>query len=269
MNGTPAPATGNIAVVGLGVLGAALGRHLLHTGARVLGVDSDRNRRVGWEAATGHGALDAAGSLRGPLDAIFVVVPEPAAVSEVVAEAGSALGDGSAVPVFVLTTLSPDDAAAVGALGPPSVSAWPVPVSGGELAALRGGLLAIVPEQMPRELVALLRRTIARNVVVAPGPREAAAAKLVANALIAYQFAALDAVVSAGETFGADARLVYDVVRGGSAGAGAIDAVLHYAIPSLEKDLSLLAAPLPAVEASGGPDALRSLRRRLGASGGT
>lgn len=250
-----------IGVVGLGVLGLAAGRHLSNVVREVYAVDLDERRRSAWVALTGRTAAASIPGLPADLDAVFVSVSDPGAALDVVRELASA--GRSDMPVFVLTTLDAESSAAVAAAGG-GLRAWAVPVSGGELGALRGELLAIVPEDMPPEDVALLRRTVAAAVVVAPDARACAHLKVLSNAMISLQFAALDALCAAAEELGVDPALLVETIRRGSAGGSALAAVDDYSVASLEKDLGLLAADVDAVRAGDGPSGLRRVRERLG-----
>lgn len=250
-----------MAVVGLGPLGLALGRHLSHLVPRVCGVDHEPSRRCAWQALTGAEPTAAVADLPPEVAAVFVVVGHPDQVHAILEEldADGRLGPG--LPVFVLTTLTAEEAERVISTTRRSIVAWPVPVSGGEVAALRGRLLAIVPAAMPAANVELLRQTIAPVIVTLPGADDCATAKLLANGLIAYQFAALGAILEMGAQSGLELRTLFDALRMSSAAGGALDAARHYSVTSLRKDLAALGQELPAVSAADGPGALEHLQQ--------
>lgn len=250
-------------MVGLGTLGMALGRHLCHVVPSVYGVDQEPARRSVWQELTGADPIAALAELRPDVSAVFVVIAEPDGVHAILDQLDGDRRLGPGLPVFVLTTLAAADAERVATTARRSITAWPVPVSGGEVAALRGRLLAIAPRAMARQHVALLQRTIAPVVVSFAGAGECATAKLLTNAIIAYQFAALDAVLSVGERHGLDPRTLFDAVRLSSAAGGALDAARHYSVASLRKDLDALGHELPPVDAVSGVPGLERLRRRF------
>lgn len=75
--------SGEVGIVGLGVMGGATGRHLLAAGFEVHGFDVDAGRR-GEFAALGGVAADSAGDVAAAADTIITWLPSPEALAETV-----------------------------------------------------------------------------------------------------------------------------------------------------------------------------------------
>lgn len=250
-----------VGLAGLGVMGAAVGRRLIGAGAAVTAVDVRAGARAAWEATAGVPAL-ASVTDGGPQDAWFVLVrtgSQAAAVVDQLAATSTTSGGGSA-PVYVLTTLRPDEAEALA--GTTAVTVWPVAVSGGEPAALRGQLVAAVPDALPPADRHLLLATVAAHLVDMGGPRQVAMAKVLVNAMISYQFGALEHLLRAAETGGVATAAWFDLLWRSSAGSPALAAALTYDAALADADERVTAALGPVGPVDVGLS-LAEVRRRL------
>jgi len=245
-------------VVGLGVMGAAVGRRLSHVlDGPVLGVEPQAARCQAWESMTRRKAVGSV-SEAGHLDAWFVAVRSGSQVQAVVS---SILELGGRSVIYVLTTLSKSEAEALGKGGERPL-AWPVGVSGGETAALRGRLVAAVPDLLPDEAAIFLKATVASYLVPVGGLAQVAVAKALVNCMIAYQFRALERLVAVGGELDVAPRAILELIQLGSAGSGALRAVFEYDADLAGSHDSALAGLLGAVPPSGVGPALDSVRRR-------
>lgn len=252
------PAADSVAVVGLGLLGLAVARHLRGVVAgAVVGIDVDQGRRDAWRS---YGADTASGDLTAAADVehVFIVVSDQRTALSLSRE----LGTRSAGPgVYVLSTIDAETAAEFDQEPDAFPRCWPVQVTGGETRALRGGLVAIVPERLPAENERYLRRTVADRVVRAADARSAALLKLLGNALIAYEFAGLAAVLDAAADLGLDPRTLAEIALSGSSGSPALQAIHDYSPVGLQKDLALLGGlSLPAVAPHEAPQGIKRAR---------
>lgn len=264
-----------VGLAGLGVMGAAVGRRLIAAGVALTAVDVRAGARAAWEATAGAPALASVADA-GPQDAWFVLVRTGAQAAAVVDElatcaaaaATSAPADAAAAvaaggggsPVYVLTTLRPDEAESLA--GTTAVTVWPVAVSGGEPAALRGQLVAAVLDTLPPADRHFLLATVAEHLVDMGGPRQVALAKVLVNAMISYQFGALERLVRAAETGGLPAPAWFDLLRRSSAGSPALAAVLAYDAGLANADEGVTASLGPVEPADVGRS-LAEVRRRL------
>lgn len=245
-----------VGLAGLGVLGSAVGRRLIATGATVTAVDISERSRAAWEAATGRPAL--ASVAEAPRqEAWFVLVRTSGQAAAVVGELAAA---GETAPVYVLTTLGPADAETLAATAGAAVRV--VAVSGGEPAALRGQLVAAVPDGLAPADRRFLLATVAGLLVDVGGPRQVALAKVLVNAMIGYQFSALDRLVGAAEEGGLAPAALFDLLYRSSAGSAALGAVLEYDAGLLDAD-DAVSATLGPVGPAGAAAALDAVRRVL------
>jgi 3-hydroxyisobutyrate dehydrogenase-like beta-hydroxyacid dehydrogenase len=230
----------------------------------VIGIDVQQARRDAW-AASGGAAVASSIDAAEHAEAVFIVVTD----GHDAVRLGRELTAGQAGPtVYILSTISPQAASEIG-VGASEQRCWPIPVTGGELRALRGDLLAIVPATLPIENEQFLYRTIASRVVRAADARSAALAKLLSNALIAYEFAGLAALLDVASGLGLDPRLLLSMAQGGSSGSDALRALFEYSPAGLRKDLDLLSGvSLPAVGPFSAPHGIERARSILRAAEG-
>ena len=247
------------AVVGLGDLGISIARRLHEVGVAVIGIDGAEERREMWEGESGLAALASTADLdpaRAPRAFVCVRTTEQAAA--VIADLNRRLGPDAVL--YVVTTLAVDFARGLGEHaatdGPRLVE---LPVSGGRGGAERGELVVMTggPAVVPED-AAFLERTLASLVLPMPRYGDATLAKLLNNALAAYNALAFGSAVELAAGAGLDLAATAELLRRGSGGSWMADAFAGLVDDLLAKDAGLLAAelgPLPTIDL-GDPDAL-------------
>jgi 3-hydroxyisobutyrate dehydrogenase len=247
------------AVVGLGDLGIAIARRLHEVGVAVAGIDGAGERRELWERESGLGAFVSTADLdpeRAPR--AFVCVRTTEQADAVIADLNRRLAPDAVI--YVVTTLAVDFARGLGeraaADGPRLIE---LPVSGGRGGAERGELVILPggPAVEPGD-VDFLERTLASHVLPMPRYGEATLAKLLNNALAAYNALAYASAVELAADAGLDVATTAELLRRGSGGSWMADAFEGLVDDLLAKDAGLLAAelgPLPTIDL-GEPDAI-------------
>jgi 3-hydroxyisobutyrate dehydrogenase-like beta-hydroxyacid dehydrogenase len=248
------------AVVGLGDLGIAIARRLHAVGVAVAGIDGVPERRAMWEEESGRAALASTAELepgRAP-GVFFCCVRTTEQAEAVIADLNGRLGADAVV--YVVTTLAVDFARDLGAHaaadGPRLIE---LPVSGGRGGAERGELIVLTggPAVTDGD-AAFLERTLASLVLPMARYGEATLAKLLNNALAAYNALAYASAVELAAGAGLDVATTAELLRRGSGGSWMADAFAGLVDDLLAKDAGLLAAelgPLPTIDLSD-PDAL-------------
>lgn len=247
------------AVVGLGDLGIAIARRLHAVGVVVAGIDGVPERRAMWEEESGRAALASTAELD-PAQApcVFCCVRTTEQAEAVILDLNGRLGQDAVV--YVVTTLAVDFARDLGAHaaadGPRLVE---LPVSGGRGGAERGELIVLTggPAVTDGD-AAFLERTLASLVLPMARYGEATLAKLLNNALAAYNALAYASAVELAAAAGLDVAATAELLRRGSGGSWMADAFAGLVDDLLAKDAGLLAAelgPLPTIDL-GDPDAL-------------
>lgn len=263
-------------VVGLGDLGISIARRLHGVGVAVTGIDGAEERRRMWEGESGLEALASTAELeRERMPRAFVCVRTTEQAAAVIDDLDQRLGADSVL--YVVTTLAVDFARSLGQRngddGPRSrEGAVPagdggadrprlveLPVSGGRGGAERGELVVLTggPEVLPED-AAFLERTLASLVLPMPRYGDATLAKLLNNALAAYNALAFGSAVELAAEAGLDIPATAELLRRGSGGSWMADAFAGLVDDLLAKDAALLAAelgPLPTIDL-GDPDAL-------------
>jgi 3-hydroxyisobutyrate dehydrogenase len=245
------------AVVGLGDLGISVARRLHEVGVVVTGIDGATDRRRMWGDESGLPALVSTAELdRSPR--VFVCVRTTEQAAAVIDDLNRLLGPDSVL--YVVTTLAVDFARGLGeraaSEGPRLVE---LPVSGGRGGAERGELVVMTggPAVIPED-AAFLERTLASLVLPMPHYGDATLAKLLNNALAAYNALAFGSAVELAAEAGLDLPATAELLRRGSGGSWMADAFAGLVDDLLAKDAALLAAelgPLPTIDL-GDPDAL-------------
>jgi putative dehydrogenase len=251
-----------LAVVGLGNIGIEIAHAVAAAGPAagiaLVAVDLDEGRRTEWSA---RGFGDAVPSLAqaaadGALDAIVLCVR----LAEHAVAALAALPAGTDErPVFVVTTLRPADAIRLRDASPAGWRLVESPVSGGAARARAGDLVVMIAGDVRDGDVALLERTIASSVHRFEHLGQPAVAKLLNNALAAYNVAAYEALLAVGERAGLDARRLHAVFRESSGASWMTTHLSAVVMDLLVKDLDLARrefGTLPAVA----PDASDALQ---------
>jgi 3-hydroxyisobutyrate dehydrogenase-like beta-hydroxyacid dehydrogenase len=258
-------------VVGLGDLGISIARRLHAVGVEVLGVDGAAERRRLWEEESGRAAFASTADL-GPQPRAFVCVRTTDQAAAVIEDLNGRFGPESVL--YVVTTLAVDFARGlderVGADGPRLVE---TPVSGGRGGAERGELVVMTggPAVLAED-AAFLERTLASLVLPMPRYGDATLAKLLNNALAAYNALAFGSAVELAAGAGLDISATAELLRRGSGGSWMADAFAGLVDDLLAKDAGLIAAELgamPTIDLD--PDALAPAlaraRRLLGEDG--
>jgi 3-hydroxyisobutyrate dehydrogenase-like beta-hydroxyacid dehydrogenase len=233
------------AVVGLGDLGIAIACRLHAVGVEVTGIDGAPDRRTMWEGESGAAALASTADLepaRAPRAFVCVRTTEQAAA--VIADLNGRLGADAVI--YVVSTLAGDfarDLADQVAPGGPRLVE--LPVSGGRGGAERGELVVIAggPAVVDDD-AEFLGRTLASRVLRMPRYGEATLAKLLNNALAAYNALAFASAVELAADAGLDLGPTAELLRRGSGGSWMADAFGGLVDDLLAKDAGLLAAEL-------------------------
>lgn len=246
-------------VVGLGDLGISIARRLHAVGVAVIGVDGAAERRTMWEGESGREALASTADLgsEAPPRA-FVCVRTTDQAAAVIDDLNGRLATDAVL--YVVTTLAVDFARGLGeraaADGPRLIE---LPVSGGRAGAERGELVVMTggPATLPED-AAFLERTLASLVLPMRRYGDATLAKLLNNALAAYNALAFGSAVELAAAAGLDVAATAELLRRGSGGSWMADAFADLVDDLLAKDAALLAAelgPLPQITLDD-PDAL-------------
>jgi 3-hydroxyisobutyrate dehydrogenase-like beta-hydroxyacid dehydrogenase len=259
------------AVVGLGDLGISIARRLHEVGVAVTGIDGAAERRELWakeaglESPASTAELDPARAPRA-----FVCVRTTEQAEAVIADLNGRLAPDAVL--YVVTTLAVDFARGLADHAVPSGPRLiELPVSGGRGGAERGELVVLPggPAVEPDD-VAFLERTLASHVLPMPRYGEATLAKLLNNALAAYNALAYASAVELAADAGLDVDATAELLRRGSGGSWMADAFAGLVDDLLAKDAALLAAelgPLPTIDLSDPaaiPPALSRARELLG-----
>jgi 3-hydroxyisobutyrate dehydrogenase-like beta-hydroxyacid dehydrogenase len=249
------------AVVGLGDLGISIARRLHEVGVAVAGIDGAPERRELWDGESGLAALASTAELDpARVPRAFVCVRTTEQAEAVIADLNGRLAADAVI--YVVTTLAVDFARGLGeraaAEGPRLVE---LPVSGGRGGAERGELVVLAGgPAVELDDVAFLERTLASRVLPMPRYGEATLAKLLNNALAAYNALAYASAVELASGAGLDLAATAELLRRGSGGSWMADAFAGLVDDLLAKDAGLLAAelgPLPTIDL-GDPDAIPS-----------
>lgn len=263
-----------IAIIGLGNLGLAIARRLEDVlPGLAVGIDPAEGARRRWEALSGRAALENLDSLSSSsLRRVFVLVYDESQAGAVLRHISDTWspGPGQQSSVFVCTTLSPVFAARLDEYERAGLSVLELPLTGGEAAARSGALTAMAWDGLAAADERFLVGTVAARVVRFRRRGEATLAKLLSQAVIAYQVAALDAATAAAATLDVDPRSLLDVIRHGSASSRVSTAIESFSASTLDKDVQLLrdhGVALPTIDASRVGQRFADLRPRLAGPG--
>jgi putative dehydrogenase len=238
----PWPGRARLAVVGLGNIGIEIAQAIAaagpDAGISLVAVDLDDGRRAEW-AARGFG--DAVASLvsaaaDGAIDAIILCVR---LAEHAVAAVEALPASTDERPVFVVTTLRSADAIRLRDACPPGWRLVESPVSGGAARARAGDLVVMIAGDVRDGDVALLERTIASSVHRFEHLGQPAVAKLLNNALAAYNVAAYEALLAVGERAGLDVERLHAVFRESSGASWMTTHLSAVVMDLLVKDLDL------------------------------
>jgi 3-hydroxyisobutyrate dehydrogenase-like beta-hydroxyacid dehydrogenase len=205
-----------VAIIGLGLMGEVYAQRLLNAGIAVSGFDIDPARRARLKEIGGKPAETIA-ELAKPASCIIVAVFSTAQVEDVIENhLLPALGDGSNKIVLVMSTVDPDQVAALAArVIPRGIRYLDVPVSGtsdqvrrGDGVALIGGDKAIADEVAPVFDALFARRFHVGK--IGDGGR----AKLAVNLILGLNRLALAEGLVFAEKMGLDPAAFLEVAKG-------------------------------------------------------
>jgi len=215
-----------VGLVGLGLVGSALGRRLLGAGFDVLGYDIDATRREAFAAAGGR-AAESLTEIGSRCERALLALYDTATVEEVLeADDGILAGRSRTTLVVDCGTGDPDRLASLAArLAARGAALVEAPLSGssaqiaaGEALCLAAGERAVV-ERASDLLAAIAPR---RHYVGAAGM--GARAKLATNLVLGLNRAALAEGLVFAEALGLDGRTFVDLLRDSPAYSRAVDA---------------------------------------------
>jgi 3-hydroxyisobutyrate dehydrogenase len=220
MTGDPAAGFTGLGFIGLGAMGTPMTQALLRAGFAVTGYDTDPAARGRLAAAGGTAAQAAAGAAAaaGPL---ILMLPDSAAVESV---AGGLAASGALRPghlVIDMSSSEPQRTRDLAArLAARDVTLIDAPVSGGVPRA-RSATLTIMAGGDPADLDRARPVLAAMGEVTHAGPVGAGhAVKALNNLLSAAHLLATAEVMTAGERFGLDPRVMLDVFNSSSGRSG-------------------------------------------------
>ena len=218
-----------VAIIGLGLMGEVYAQRLLDAGFSVSGFDIDPARRAHLKEIGGQPAETIA-ELAKPASCIIVAVFSTAQVEDVIENhLLPALGDGSNKIVLVMSTIGPDQVAALAArVIPRGIRYLDVPVSGtsdqvrrGDGVALIGGDKAIADEVAPVFDALFARRFHVGK--IGDGGR----AKLAVNLILGLNRLALAEGLVFAEKMGLDPAAFLEVAKGSASYSQVMDTKGH------------------------------------------
>jgi 3-hydroxyisobutyrate dehydrogenase len=251
-----------VAVIGLGDLGLACAARVNEVGLETIGVEASAQRRAIWRQESGR---EAVGELHGlALDHALVCVRTTAQAREILLELRQCAA-GRELATYVLTTLEPAFARQLGDHAGDGLRVIELPVSGGRAAARRGELTVLIGggQAGAREL-AFLERTLAQQTFAFPRFGDATLAKLLNNAVAAYNAAAFAACLTLADEAGLGAAVCAEIIGAGSGASWIAEHFEALVDDLLAKDAELLASELgelPAIVLSDPAQLLATLAR--------
>lgn len=246
-----------IALLGTGTMGTAIGRRLLATGHRLTVWNRTSARTAPLVDAGARAAGSPAEAVR-DADVVITMLSDAVAVRHTLVDSGAALALRPGTPVIEMSTIGPRAVAELATLLPAGVPLVDAPVAGSAGAAETGRLVVLVGgEEAVVERIAPLLATLG-TVRRCGGPGRGAALKLVLNtALITAVTAVADALTVA-DAVGVDRRTALDALATGPLGgavarATATDAAFSTALAAKDARLALDVlgdAPAPLLRAA-------------------
>ncbi|MDO5672309.1 MAG: 2-hydroxy-3-oxopropionate reductase [Actinomycetaceae bacterium] len=214
-----------VGIVGLGIMGLPMMKHVLAAGHEVIGYDRSPQRCQELVAAGGKAASSIAETVKG-VDVFITMVPDSPHVQDVVLSEGGMLDNAAEGLLYIdMSSIRPDVSQEVAkACAEKGVRALDAPVSGGErganeasLSIMVGGEKAVFDEALP--LLEIMGKT-----VVYLGPSGSGQTVKAANQLIVGGTYGLvsEAIVFL-EAFGVDTEAAVKVLAGGLAGSRILD----------------------------------------------
>jgi putative dehydrogenase len=204
-----------VGMVGLGIMGSAMSRHLLAAGHAVLGYDVDAERLRELERAGGT-VVSSPGAAAGPADVLITSLSSSEAALDVCTELAAGAPEGL---VVVETSTLPHEVKdrcreLVGRVG---VELLDCPISGtGAQALVRDVVVYGSGEEAAFERARPVLEAFSRSVRYLGAFGSGSTMKLVANLLVAVHNAATAEAFALGEAAGLDAQQIYDTIRDGA-----------------------------------------------------
>ena len=250
-------------------MGLALARRLTMKGYRVLGIDPDPERRQVWTILSRQKAAALASEVPWrEVDRVLVVVRLPSHVEATLPEIVGCLAaaDRRAVPVHVITTLTPEEARRIPAHSHPAVRLIEDPVTGGEPPALQGIQTAMLAGEFEDSDIVFLKESLMEEVVTFSSYGEPALVKLLNNLACSYNLAVFGTVLKLGVDAGLEPAKLHRVINRGSGSSFSSRAAIEIIGDLLTKDVAQAVEAVgepPLVSATGVEEHLRKVREIL------
>ncbi|WP_161965444.1 NAD(P)-binding domain-containing protein [Rhodococcus sp. P1Y] len=239
---------GHVVVVGLGGIGGGIAHRLVDRGRAVIGVDLDSKRADDWEVESGSTAVSSFDAVQWTsVGCVVVAVRTAAQVEAVLADVdiSSALGRGATL--FVVTTLTPNDAQRITAADLEG-RRFEVPVSGGEVRARNGELTGLLAGPAPDAFESSLLAELFATVFTFEQAGHPSLVKLINNTLAAHSALNASVALQTAQEAGIDTGLAHQVIRASSGSTVAGDSLATLTENQVElllKDVRLLEGELP------------------------
>lgn len=216
---------GNIAVIGLGIMGLPMAVNLVRAGHTVTGFTRSPDRTAAFAAAGGDGAASIAAAVA-RADVVITMVPDSPDVEAVVLGTGGLLAHTRPGSLWIDTSsIRPDVAKALaGQAESAGIRSLDAPVSGGEKGAIDAVLSIMVGGSVTDFAAALPILSALGTTVVHVGPSGAGQTVKAANQLIvAVNIQALAEAIVFLEAYGVDTAAALTVLGGGLAGSKVLE----------------------------------------------
>ncbi|MET8306283.1 NAD(P)-dependent oxidoreductase [Micromonospora sp. NPDC005173] len=246
-----------IALLGTGTMGTAIGRRLLATGQRLTVWNRTSGRTAPLVEAGARAAGSPAEAVRNA-DMVITMLTDAVAVRHTLVDSGAALALRPGTPVVEMSTIGPQAVAELAALLPAGVPLVDAPVAGSAGAAETGRLVVLAGgEEAAVERVAPLLETLG-TVRRCGGSGRGAALKLVLNTALVTAVTAVADALAVADAVGLDRRTAVEALGTGPLGgavarATATDAAFAAALAAKDARLALDVlgdAPVPVLRAA-------------------
>lgn len=207
-----------VGVVGLGVMGSAMGGNLLAAGFSVVGFDVAAERRDAHAAAGGE-VVDSPAAVAESADAVVLSLPSVAALEAVVGGAGGLASRATGRSVVIETSTLPLEAkfAARDALAPLGVEVLDCPLSGtGAQARVKGVVAYVSGDEAAATRVDAVLDGLARRHFYTGEFGNGSKLKYIANLLVTIHNMSTAEAFLLARRAGLDARMMLDVVGDGA-----------------------------------------------------
>ncbi|MGC4865266.1 NAD(P)-dependent oxidoreductase [Micromonospora sp. DT53] len=207
----------DIALLGTGTMGTAIGRRLLTSGHRLTVWNRTSARAAPLVDAGARAAGSPAEAVR-DADVVITMLTDAVAVRQTVVDSGAALALRPGTPVIEMSTIGPGGVAELATLLPAGVPLVDAPVAGSAEAAETGRLVVLAGgEEAVVERVAPLLGTLG-TVRRCGGSGRGAALKLVLNTALVTAVTAVADALAVADAVGVDRRTALDALATGPLG---------------------------------------------------